>query len=74
MKNPFKQDMTFTVESDVPYVGGETEITIPANGVGSYKLVATPQVKDRDREIERQEWPLDLAPLTHLLHVYTHLT
>jgi len=46
IKNYFKNDTLYKVETDIPNIGGETEIVVPGNGTFDYKITIAPQVCD----------------------------
>lgn len=42
--NPLDEETTFRVESDLPYVGGAADITLPPLGTADYTIGLNPQV------------------------------
>lgn len=50
--NWLNAETTFTVESDLPYVGGAAEITLPAHGTGDYEFYIHAAVRQHKASIQ----------------------
>jgi hypothetical protein len=50
VKNYLRAETTYKVETDLPYVTGDSGITIPASGSAKYEIAVAPQVRGNGQD------------------------